>query len=359
MSSAYRVAIENVLDPVSVNALWHDSPAAMVFNNPNWYLSVCKSYDPNRRIHHVMVWQDDELIASWPFWERRSRPQEAFARIIEPIGARVSDYTAPLVSKGKPVREIVDLMLGALRRKIGPTSILLVPKFSMPLSDDSDLSLLPSTSGLLRFQRSRPCARQIFSSTFEETELKWPKGHRRDIRRSLRRMEDQGEVSFKVYHGAEEIMKRLPVLFEMHIDEWRQKGGSSDFLQERGKDMLRMLTESLPEENINYSELLLNDKPISCQFGLIDQNWMLGFIQAMDMNYSKVAPGKLHIVHLIRWGIKQGYRGLDLMQGQEPYKKNWQNDTRTSVSYAFASKPAWPVWLWNTKYRKMKIEYCI
>ncbi|MEE9380461.1 MAG: GNAT family N-acetyltransferase [Hyphomonadaceae bacterium] len=359
MSNSYKVVIENDFDPEKMEVLWNQSPTAMIFNNPYWYLTNYQTFGPKRKIHHVTVWDADEQVASWPFWERRSRPHEALARVIEPIGARVSDYTCPLVKPGIVVEEVVDLMLAALRQKLGPTSILLVPKYSPPGDENSDLSQLPSVKGLLSHHYSRPCTRQKFGTTFEETEMAWKSSLRRELRRCGRRLEERGEVSLKVYETADEITARLPTLFEMHIKEWEHKKDSSDFLNERDKDLFRTLAKFIPEDRILYSELLLDGEPISCQFGFLDQGWLMLFKQTMDMEFRDISAGKLHFIYLIKWGIERGYHGLDLMQGSESYKRYWQNDPRESISYAFSDKSAFPVWLWNTKYRKMKIEYWI
>jgi CelD/BcsL family acetyltransferase involved in cellulose biosynthesis len=353
----YRVSIDEALDIGTATALWDRASTAIVFNHPAWWQAVLATFGEGRRSIITTVRRDNEIVAIWPFWEKSLGARESFARVIEPVGARVSDYVMPLVANGHPVAEITGLMLKALEHELDPRTLLLWPK--APMIEDCDAATATAFAGrsALIHRSLRACPYLPLAETYAAQEAAWSKRQRGDVRRQFKRIGQFGDFSLTVYNRRDEIVARLPYLIRIHLASWVARTGISEFENGPMGAFIFRLAETLPERLMHYSEATLVDRPVSAHLGFRYGDRILWYKPAFDIAWQNYSPGKLHIALAARWAIENGYREIDFMQGTEPYKFDWTSATRETRSTAISARLAYPVWAWNTRVRKMAAEY--
>ena len=107
----YVVSVLDRLDLEAALELWARAATAGVFNHPTWWQAALDAFGERRPLRVVAVYQASTLVALWPLWVNRLGAREGFARIIEPIGARVTDYCMPLLAKDHDPGHLIDLLM--------------------------------------------------------------------------------------------------------------------------------------------------------------------------------------------------------------------------------------------------------
>jgi CelD/BcsL family acetyltransferase involved in cellulose biosynthesis len=178
-----------------------------------------------------------------------------------------------------------------------------------------------------------------------------------DVRRQTKRLANEGTPTLFVATSRAEILARLPHLYAMHAKNWGARTGYSEFEQGPMTTFVAQLAAELPLDLLHYSELRLNEQPLSCHFGFRDDGGLLWYKPTYDIAWANFAPGKLHIARAAAWGIEHGCNKIDFLQGTEPYKMQWADSCTHTTTWAIARRSAYPFWAWNTSIRNLAAEY--
>jgi CelD/BcsL family acetyltransferase involved in cellulose biosynthesis len=357
-----RLTVTADLDRMAADGLWLRASTASVFNHPAWWASAQTAFGTERRLH-VLSLNDDtgKLVALWPLWLKRLGAKEGFATIVEPLGARVTDYVMPLIDAGTDSAAAIQMLLVGADQALGPGTLLLWPKVPVAAASPGSIGAIISgvcvERGLLSFTRDRPCLSMTLPPSFAELEQRWSRRHRVDVRRQTKRLAREGKVALHVAASREEILARLPFLYAMHAENWGTRTGVSEFAQGDMATFVTRLAAELPLDLLHYSELRLNGEALSCHLGFRDRGALLWYKPTYNLAGASFAPGKLHIASAAKWGIEHGIRAIDFLQGTESYKMRWADSCTQTTSWAIARRAAYPFWVWNTAVRNLAIEY--
>jgi CelD/BcsL family acetyltransferase involved in cellulose biosynthesis len=355
--SSYRVAVDASLDDDGARSLWGEAAHASAFNHPVWWRAAIDAFGRKRRLLVIRVRHGDATVGLWPFWRKRLGPSEGFAGIVEPAGARVTDYCTPLLQRDHATPAVLQMMLQAISAEVGPATLLLLPKVPQHVFSTEMVRQFAGQRGLLLDIRPRPCPGIELPATYDALEQRWSSNLRADVRRRIRRLDEAGKLEFVTAGTREEIRSMLPRLFAMHVANWSARTGFSDLATDAMPRFIEAVAAGLPMTSLSATEVRLNGVPISCHFGFRDHRAMLWYKPAFDIAWANHAPGKVHIAMAARQCIADGLGLLDFMQGEEPYKKQWGDLTTATNSFALARPIAYPIWAWNTRIRRFAAEY--
>lgn len=353
----YHVKVESEVDGVAAAQLWSRAATASVFNHPGWWQAATSAYGRSRPLTVLSVTQGGALVGLWPLWTKRLGAREGFARIIEPVGARVTDYIAPLIADGHDVGVLTELMVRRLAEAVDPLALVLLPKIADPGVARAVSATAHGRGFRLIHEQTRSCPTMPLMGSMKEQEARWRSNHRGEVRRRLRRIAEVGPTSLHVLTDPSAIESRLPQLFDAHISNWGTRSGGSEFEEAAPRRFLVELTRRLPPRLLHYSEVVSGSDIISLHFGFDTGCSLLWYKPAFHIAWQRYAPGKLHLALMTEWAIARGYREIDFMQGDEAYKLSWTETLRQTRSFALARALAYPVWAWNTKVRKLAAEY--
>jgi CelD/BcsL family acetyltransferase involved in cellulose biosynthesis len=264
-----RLTVVSDLDQAAAAALWARAATASVFNHPVWWAAALAAFGVGRRLSVLRVTHADggQLVGLWPLWEKRLGPKEGFVRILEPVGARVTDYVMPLIDAAADQAAVMQQLFAGVYQQLGGSSVFLWSK--MPVGKAAAKSVEQSCSdlGLLSFTRERPCPVMELPASYAELQQRWSKSHRGDVRRQVKRLAEKGPSWLFVARTRSEILARLPHLYTMHTKNWGTRTGFSEFERGPMAIFVAQLASEMPLELLHYSELRLNNQALSCHFG--------------------------------------------------------------------------------------------
>ncbi|MFY0714745.1 GNAT family N-acetyltransferase [Seonamhaeicola sp. NFXS20] len=192
---------------------------------------------------------------------------------------------------------------------------------------------------------------------------------RKNLNRTINRLEKCFEISYSYYFGAitEEklsfLLSNLKLMLEKRFD---QKNMLNNFLSKwdiNTKDLFELINNKKASLFVVYDR----DKPISISVNRHYENTILfSDINGYDLDYSKFGLGHLDNYLLVKWCIENEYKFLDLGNGVVEYKKRWCNtfyDFEYHIYYKKVSLIALTIAAFETlkiklknKIKKLKID---
>jgi CelD/BcsL family acetyltransferase involved in cellulose biosynthesis len=355
-AGACAATVHAVLDDALALGLWRGSANPSVFNHPAWWRSAIEAFGAGRRLRTVTVHRDGRLAGYWPFWEKRLEARDGLARLIEPVGSRLTDYVEPLVAEGEAMSSVAAAALSALRPALGLHTLIFWPKCPDVVGARAAVGSVFG-AGPLVYQQPMPTAWMVLGPTHEATQARWKPHHRREMGRQERRLGREGAVSLEVAADRAEMRRLLAILVELHRAGWTARGGRSELEDPRMVRFLEGIVDRLPEERLHLSALRVGGRIASVQIGFRETRALMLYKPAFDQVYAAFSPGKVHDALLARWSLEQGLERLDFLQGLEEYKLAWGSETRETVAFAVAGLAGAPALAWNAHWRRLAIRY--
>lgn len=144
---------------------------------------------------------------------------------------------------------------------------------------------------------------------------------RGDLRRQIRRLQEQGELSYHVYspHDLAESLVILPEFLAFHAKRWPNAYKAPYFHE-------NLLRQGLKEGIVHFSELRLDGTPISWHLGFVDRDRFYYYLPLIDPAFSKLSPGKVHLLKNVEEAIRLKLSVYDHLRGEESYKSGWTNE---------------------------------
>ena len=355
--SGFHASNSSEFDYDAALALWNNAQTASVFNHPGWWKAAIHCYGEGRRLYAIAVSVGSELCGYWLLWEKRLGPKDAFVRVIEPVGARHTDYIMPLVARGYDRRVVIGAMLDALKPRLGADAILLWPKAEGADGADGAIGAAFADGNFLVHRKIRRCPRMTLPVSYEELKSRWSRNHRTQLRRRKKRLREIGELTYFVAQSREEIAAGYDRMMALHRANWDKRSAGSEFHKTGNVCFVETVAQGLPLDLIHYSEVRVGGRAVSCNLDFRLGDEVLLYKGAFDINYSRYSPGMVHLAMHAEWAIESDIAVLDFMQGEEDYKFLWADGVQETATHAIAGRTAFPVWFWNTKLRNLIIEY--
>lgn len=142
---------------------------------------------------------------------------------------------------------------------------------------------------------------------------------RHEIRRKLRRLNEAGDVQFRVLERSDEISEAMDIFFSLFKASRPDK---SEFLTEQMMSFFRLLAQRMAQQGFLRLFFLDIDQVPAAGVMCFDYNDTLFlYNNGYNPQFSHLSPGFLSKVYSIRDAIEQGKLRYDLLKGDEGYKK--------------------------------------
>ena len=142
---------------------------------------------------------------------------------------------------------------------------------------------------------------------------------RHEIRRKLRRLNEAGEIRFRIIERPDEISENMDTFFSMFKASRPDK---SEFLTDPMVSFFLLLAQRMAQQGFLRMFFLDIDRVpaagVMC-FDYNDTNFL--YNNGYNPQFSNLSPGFLSKVYSIRNSIDQGKLRYDLLKGDEGYKK--------------------------------------
>jgi CelD/BcsL family acetyltransferase involved in cellulose biosynthesis len=257
----------------------------------------------------MTLWDGSRLAAVWPLTLRRYRG----VRLLEWVGARVTDYCDIIVAPQVDVDEALRLLWRDLQRKVGFDVIRLGQV-------RSDAVISQFVERLDPWVETREAAFSI--------PLTWASGadwlasrssKRRDAaRQRLRQMEKLG-LEFKVWRSPE------PDVLEAVIEQkqaWvREREVGSFITDAQGPEFVRALAQQMSDRGLlHLSAVRSAERIVACHVGFVRGDTFYFYMPTYDAAFAKHGFGNALREFLIMSACDQGLRKFDMLLGAAEYK---------------------------------------
>jgi len=303
---------------------WMDqSPDAHVFFHPALVRAWVETYIPLWDISPLfLIARHGDMTVFLPLvlWKRNWK--NAFLREIIPVGHSDFDYHDPIIVGKKEDYEQDNFWSGLLEQ-------LNLLGLSYDTVNITGIRAKFAGTGP-NWHEDERCSYCDISGfpTPEEFLLRLKKSLRGDLRRQIRRLQEQGELTYHVYSPDDlgESLAILPEFLALHAKRWPNAYKAPHFHE-------NILRRGLKESIVHFSELRLDGKPISWHLGFIDRDRFYYYLPAINPGFSKLSPGKVHLLKCVEEAIRLKLSVYDHLRGEESYKSGWTNKLERLSSF--------------------------
>jgi CelD/BcsL family acetyltransferase involved in cellulose biosynthesis len=281
-----------------------------LFVLPLWLKTWCDTFDENNGPEILAGYRQGKLIGIAPL-----RIEEKTARFIG--GENVCDYQDMIVASNHHP-EFLNAMLIHLKKK-GIHSL----ELAALRPDAVSLTELPNLAKQMGY--SVVCKQVAYSYEIAlprswESYLKMLGGKQRhEIRRKLRRLNEAGQIEYRVIHRPDEISEHMDIFFSMFKASRPDK---SEFLTGQMVSFFRLLAQRMAQRGFLRMSFLDIDQVPAAGVMCFDYNdTIFLYNNGYDPGFGNLSVGFLSKVYSIKDGIDRGRLRYDLLKGDEGYKK--------------------------------------
>ena len=197
---------------------------------------------------------------------------------------------------------------------------------------------------------SQPQDGAIFIDTamgFEEYEkaLAGRKSVTSDIARCARRLDELGHVSVMRVPdrvSRDEFARYLGEFFALYMKQWPENRFNKNPMF---KDLyLEFGYRASQKGFLDFSFLLLNERPIACHFGFVHNNSLYYFTPTFDVEYRRYSPGKILLRRLIERCFEE-HLEFDFLNAIDSYKLEWSSTIRERVMFQQGVTFKWKLYM--------------
>ena len=156
----------------------------------------------------------------------------------------------------------------------------------------------------------------------------------RELRRSRRRLGEQGTVSFHVFHDEDALPALATAL--AHKRAWLAERGLTSPVVGDGswEDVFARLARTPGAVRLAAAQLCLDGRPIATEIALDDGARWCAYLGAIDPRSAAFGPGRLQMADTIARCASAGRRVYDLLAPADSYKKSLATDACEVRDYA-------------------------
>jgi len=145
-----------------------------------------------------------------------------------------------------------------------------------------------------------------------------------DIRRRERRLKEKGELKIMHYSGEISLEILTNFFIQQHMKRWDRTNTPSKFHKIQHQRYYKLLLQDLYDNNLlDLFYLKLDNKILAFHFGSVFNNKVLFHTPTFDPDYSKYAPSKILLFHVIKSCFLRNIAIFDFLAGSERYKYDW------------------------------------
>jgi CelD/BcsL family acetyltransferase involved in cellulose biosynthesis len=290
-----------------------------VFRSFAWQAVWCRHFGAGRALHALLVRDGDALIGLLPLY----RAPTALGPELRLVGDGVvgSDYLGPICRPGDEAK-VAAACAAALAR---------APRVDLRgLSDADPLARVLLSSARAEKSAGAPCPFVRVDGSFERYLAARPLGTGAQLRRRRRWLSERPGYRFEAHADAGAVACALEPFFALHAARWA--------LDERGSQAIdtpavaafhRDAARALAERGWARLYLLcVEGAPRAALYGFSCGGRLVYYQSGHDPQWRRRSVGSVLLGLVLERAFADGLREVDLLHGDEPYKRRWATDER-------------------------------
>jgi CelD/BcsL family acetyltransferase involved in cellulose biosynthesis len=156
--------------------------------------------------------------------------------------------------------------------------------------------------------------------SFDEYLEKLSTKQRHEVRRKLRRLNEEGAIEFRFIAGGADVSAVMDTFFKMFVDSRRDK---ADFMTEKMALFFKLLADTMGRLGLlKLGVLELDGRPLAEIMCFDYQDCIYLYNSGYDPGYVSLSAGLLSKVLAIKDSIEKGRKRFDFLKGAETYKSH-------------------------------------
>jgi CelD/BcsL family acetyltransferase involved in cellulose biosynthesis len=140
-------------------------------------------------------------------------------------------------------------------------------------------------------------------------------------RRRMRQLAQLGTVSWTTARTAEEVVRDLDHVFEIHARRWQGRPDGSTFGMRGGHEFHREAARALAVKGmIRILMLRIDGRPVAFHYWFLLGATMYVHRLAFDPEFARFSPGQVTLLQAIADASSEGARRVEFLEGDERYK---------------------------------------
>jgi len=308
----------------AIEALYFRAERPNPYMCPGWIFSWLKTLGKSETTVCLALRDGETLRAFWPFFECHSLTGKG----LWPLGAHCADLFDPLMDS--PGQELPDELLNGLEFLLKSYDFIWLPLLDR-LRAVGDIGPRLKIRGLKHLVRPRTENQKIhLPETGFEAFHKEHMGSksRQNLRRKLRRLEEQGTVSFGVLTEPKAVEDFLPIMIAIERKSWKGQQRLGIFSKKSIKEFYKEAIPAMAKDGeLRIDTLSLGERVIAYEFSLVRDGYRCVHNQAYLPEFKEWSPGTLLLLHTLEWAFDKGLSIVDFMQGKHDYKLRLATDS--------------------------------
>jgi CelD/BcsL family acetyltransferase involved in cellulose biosynthesis len=178
------------------------------------------------------------------------------------------------------------------------------------------------------------CWRLELPASWEDYLAILSKNRRHRLRRFVRDYLDNGRAVLRAIEHVGDLPRVMDLLVDLHQRRRHSLGQRGCFASPRFTAFYREVVPALFRNGqLQFYCLELDGKPVSAEYLLVGGGVLYGYQAGLDPDALDDNPGYLMSVAILRRAIAEGYRVLDFLRGDEPYKAYLRAKPRPSLAW--------------------------
>lgn len=141
---------------------------------------------------------------------------------------------------------------------------------------------------------------------------------RHEVRRKLRRLEEEGEISYRIITDPNSVPGLIDIFLKMFVESREDK---ATFLTPQINTFFRRVLQRMAEAGLLRMAILkLDDKPVAALVAFDYQDSVYLYNSGYDPQYNYLSVGIISKALLIKDSIERGKKTFDFLKGGEQYK---------------------------------------
>ena len=296
------------------------SPTAHIFFHPAFVRAWVDTY---RQIENIcprfVIVTDDFCTLFLPLvlWKRNWK--NCFQKILMPAGATNYDYCDPICTTNLSCFEWKTFW-NELEKAIDETwndyDKIQIPGLTFSASEELNAQINDITN-YLKIDQYNNIEDYLHTRTQKV---------RSELRRREKRLQEIGELSFRIYNELDELLRILPEFLELHAKKWPNAYKPPNFHSTlirytNGANLLR------------FSELSINGKAFSWRMCFRFKKTYYSYMPVYLVSYRKFSPGTIHLLKCINDAITKNDVIYDQLRGGENYKQDFMEQSKSIYTF--------------------------
>lgn len=159
------------------------------------------------------------------------------------------------------------------------------------------------------------------------------KNLRSGLRRTRRRLEEHGDVSFDFWEGGDDLELRLAEGFRLEGSGWKEQGGTAIESSEQTRRFYENVAWwAAGSGMLRLAFLRVGDRPVAFDMGVELDGVHYALKGGYDPEFRKLGPGRLLTESMLRHCFERGLHSYEFGGGEDSYKLRWSETRRELVS---------------------------